>query len=164
VESPGSDDIPYGSHLCNFYAQRRDLIDSLVPFFEGGPGEQRALPSESRSANFSSRRGRRRNDPIQARLGGMIQERRIRILDAGQWYRGRLPREAVDQWLKEEEQALAAPVSGLRVSGNTSFVTRASGTLSWPMRALNDGHRNAPDRGALQLTISVSRKTTDKLN
>ncbi|HZE96359.1 MAG TPA: MEDS domain-containing protein [Planctomycetota bacterium] len=57
-------------------------------------------------------------------LGGMIQERRIRILDAGQWYRGRLPREAVDQWLKEEEQALAAGYRGLRVSGNTSFVTR----------------------------------------
>jgi|SRR5882672_3016146 len=54
----------------------------------------------------------------------MIQERRIRILDAGQWYRGRLPREAVDQWLKEEEQALAAGYRGLRVSGNTSFVTR----------------------------------------
>jgi len=33
---PGIGDIPYGSHLCHFYAQRRDLIDSLVPFFEAG--------------------------------------------------------------------------------------------------------------------------------
>ncbi len=29
-------DIPWGTHLCEFYAGKADLIDTLVPYFKAG--------------------------------------------------------------------------------------------------------------------------------
>ena len=29
-------DIPWGTHLCQFYATKTDLIDTLVPYFKAG--------------------------------------------------------------------------------------------------------------------------------
>src|SRR2546423_10594850 len=33
---PGIKPVVYGSHLCHFYPGRKELIESLVPFFEAG--------------------------------------------------------------------------------------------------------------------------------
>jgi len=29
-------DVPWGTHLCQFYQDKRDLIDILVPYFKAG--------------------------------------------------------------------------------------------------------------------------------
>jgi hypothetical protein len=29
-------DIPWGSHFCNFYDTKQDLLDTLIPFFKAG--------------------------------------------------------------------------------------------------------------------------------
>ncbi len=30
------DDLPWGSHFCQFYQTRKDLLDILVPYFKAG--------------------------------------------------------------------------------------------------------------------------------
>src|ERR1700676_5651289 len=29
-------DVPWGSHFCNFYDTKQDLLDTLVPYFKAG--------------------------------------------------------------------------------------------------------------------------------
>jgi hypothetical protein len=60
------------------------------------------------------------------RLEAMIQENRIRIVEAAEWYRNTNRVDANDvsnRWLQEEERALAEGYRGLRITGNTSFLT-----------------------------------------
>ena len=33
---PAVGDLPWGSHFCQFYGERDDLVDSLVPYFKAG--------------------------------------------------------------------------------------------------------------------------------
>ncbi|HYE97558.1 MAG TPA: MEDS domain-containing protein [Planctomycetota bacterium] len=121
---PGVGEVAYGSHICHFYRNRKELVDVLVPFFKAGleQGERCAwitappLPSVEAVAEL------RKAVPD---LDRHLAEGRIRIADFNVWYPAQLGDQAnqvIGQWLAAEEQALAAGFRGLRASGNTAFV------------------------------------------
>lgn len=122
---PGIRSIPFGIHMCHFYPNRRGLIDSLVPYFKAGLNNNERcfwitappLPaSDAKAALGKSVAG----------LEAMIKERRIRILDAKEWFPSTAGADGngiIAFWVREEEQALADGYQGLRIAGNTSFVT-----------------------------------------
>ena len=127
---PGIGAIPLGMHSCHFYSQRQQLIDALVPFTLAGlQANERCLiiTSAPLPARDLIRELRQSWDGVDT----MVHSGALRVLDFDRWYldtSGLKSEDLVQLWLREEDQALAAGYSGLRVSGNISFLTREQ----WP--------------------------------
>ena len=127
---PGIDVVPFGTHACHFYRDRDQLIEALVPYFIAGLTEnERCLWITSRPVT-----ARDAIEALRAAWSGAddaIQSGALRIIDFDRWYAsasGLVGVEIVDLWLKEEERALAEGYRGLRITGNTSFLT----AKDWP--------------------------------
>ena len=122
---PGIAPIPYGLHACHFYASRQDLVQALLPYFEAGlRNNERCIWVAA--APLPAAEARVELAKILPGVGEVIKQGRLRILDFSQWYTDgqQLKGNAiVNLWLEEEEAALAAGYSGLRITGNASFVT-----------------------------------------
>lgn len=121
---PGIREIPYGVHMCHFYETRSELAAALVPYFAAGlrQGERclwiTAAPLDAAAAHAELRQAGLDVDAA-LRNGSLV------IRDHSEWYsEAERPRgsEVVRLWLEEERQALAAGYSGLRITGNTSFL------------------------------------------
>lgn len=121
---PGIGSVPYGMHACHFYRTRAELVDALVPYFLAGlRRNERCLwitapplpANEAMQALHSAWDGM--DDAIEAGA--------LRILDFDQWYASSARLKGLDVvkfWLEEEERALAAGYSGLRITGNVTFL------------------------------------------
>jgi hypothetical protein len=123
----GVREIPYGIHMCHFYETRADLAAALVPYFAAGLRKNErciwvtAAPLHATDAAADLRKA---GLDVDAALG----KGALVIRDHSTWYSGdeKLKgNDVTDAWLEEETRALAAGYSGLRITGNTSFVTPA---------------------------------------
>jgi hypothetical protein len=122
---PGVDSIPFGTHACHFYKDKDALIAALVPYFVAGlRANERclwitALPLPADEALQVLRAAWPETDHA-------IQSGKLRILDFDEWYEsaGQLKGlDIVQLWLDEEERALSEGCTGLRITGNVTFVT-----------------------------------------
>ena len=117
-------ELEWGAHICHFYETRADLVDTLVPFFAAG------LAHHERCLWVTA-------DPLPARdahdalseqvpdLDRLVASGQIRIVDHSAWHTrtGRLDAEALlEVWIAAEREALAAGYTGLRATGNVSFL------------------------------------------
>ena len=118
---PGVGRIPYGLHVCMFYSQKQDLIDSLVPFFKAGlENQERCLWITA--PPFSAGEALAELRKVLPSIDEAISADKLRILDGDRWY-AEVPGGDVSRyWLTEEETALGEGYRGLRVAGNTSFI------------------------------------------
>jgi len=116
--------MPWGTHFCQIYSSKDDLAQSLIPYFIAGltNNEQciwvTSAPYnvEDAAADFSE------SFPG---FGAAVKEGRLKILDYSEWYTnaGSLDGKLTDHWLDEERRSLSEGFEGLRISGNTSFVS-----------------------------------------
>ena len=119
--------VPWGTHFCQFYDHRDDLIDVTVPFFKAGlEGDERCLwvTAEPLGAEEATAVLRSAVGDIDARL----KRKQIEIIDHRDWYMGNAGRSAADvanNWLAREVDALASGYRGFRLNGNTSFLERS---------------------------------------
>ena len=122
---PGVDQIPYGIHMCHFYRERADLVEALVPFFTAGLHHNErciwitAAPLEAADAKLELQKAGVDTDA--AIRGGALT-----IQGYGDFYlkaRSMKSREVAELWLAEEQCALEQGYSGLRITGNASFIT-----------------------------------------
>ena len=127
---PGIDRVPFGFHACHFYSNRDQLIAALVPYFVAGLRKRErclwitAPPLPARHAIEVLRFAWNGVDKA-------IEVGALRILDFDQWYTssaGLKGKDVIQMWIDEEVRALAEGYTGLRISGNTSFLTPES----WP--------------------------------
>lgn len=121
---PGVGAVPWGSHLCHFYRSLDELREPLVEFFRAGlaNGEQCLWVASSPLPAAAARQALACAVPDLAELERTGQ---VTILDVEDWYTkgGAIDREAVvRQWIESEQQALAAGYTGLRLTGNTSWL------------------------------------------
>jgi nitrogen-specific signal transduction histidine kinase len=117
-------DIAWGTHMCQFYKTKQDLIDVLVPYFIDGlksnefcvwvtsdfltkedatEAMQKALP------NFST----------------YLKKGQIEIFPYTEWYlkEGKFELQRVlDAWVEKHDKALAAGYAGTRVTGNPFWI------------------------------------------
>ena len=116
--------VPYGVHMCNFYKTRDELIDALVPFFAAGlRANERCLwitaaPLHAREAIDELARAH-------PGVADAIAKGALTVRDYADWYAeaGMLKgNEVVELWLAEERRALAEGYSGLRITGNVTFL------------------------------------------
>ncbi|XHH10269.1 MAG: PAS domain S-box protein [Candidatus Bathyarchaeia archaeon] len=121
------DAIPWGTHLCQFYDSKQDLIDILVPYFAEGLRSNEfcmwvtSLPLEVEEAKKA----------LQAQvpdLDEFIKKGQIEIISYDQWYLidGKFDSAKVLQgWVEKEQNALKRGFDGLRLTGNTLWVERS---------------------------------------
>lgn len=127
---PGIGPVPVGMHSCHFYENRQQLIEALVPYTLAGlQAKERCLLIASPPLPARDLVGELRNawDGVSDALhSGALQ-----VMDFDRWYldaAGLKSDELVEIWLQEEARALADGYSGLRISGNISFLAPAQ----WP--------------------------------
>ena len=118
--------IPWGTHFCQFYQTREDLIDILVPYFKAGLESNEfcvwvtSEPLGVEEAKVALR-------TVVRNLDDYIAKGQIELFDASQWYTpsGKFDSDAVLQgWIEKENQALERGFEGLRVTGNTMWLEK----------------------------------------
>jgi hypothetical protein len=114
---------PYGIHLCHFYETRAELAAALVPYFVAGLRKQErciwvtAEPLDAAAAAAELRKAGLNVDSL-VRSGALV------IRDAASFFANvKMGPEVVNLWMEEERRALAEDYTGLRVTGNTNFVS-----------------------------------------
>jgi len=119
-------EVPWGTHLCQFYKSKEELIDILVPYFEAGLDNNEFcmwVTSGFLGTGDAERCLRKLVDNLDDYIGNG----QIEILDSSQWYtkQGRFDADQVLQgWVEKENQALKRGFDGLRVSGDTSWLEK----------------------------------------
>lgn len=122
---PGVGPVPVGLHGCHFYEDRQHLLEALIPYTLAGlQANERCLliASQPLPARELISELRRAWDGVDDALHTGA----LRVLDFDRWYlstAGLKSDDLVQIWLREEVQAIADGYSGLRVSGNISFLT-----------------------------------------
>jgi hypothetical protein len=123
---PGLGAAPYGLHMCHFFPTRQELIDGLVPYFEAGIDNNEQciwvtsspLPAQDVLIEISS----------SEKLMRAVRSGQLRVFEAVEWYgepEAFDGEQVLQRWLETEQSALADGFQGLRITRNTSFVTRA---------------------------------------
>src|SRR4030066_54787 len=118
--------VPWGTHLCQFYQTKEDLIDILVPYFAEGLRDNEfcmwvtSPPLEVKEAEAALRK-------VAPDLDLYLQKGQIEILSYKDWYLlgGTFDSDRVVQsWVEKEKAALSRGLGGLRLTGNTFWLER----------------------------------------
>lgn len=119
-------DIPWGTHFCNFYETKDDLLDILIPYFKTGLENNEfclwivSEPLAEEEAKNSLRQAIPKAD--QYLTAGDIE-----ILPHAQWYlKGGTfaPQWVNDSWLEKLNHALSRGYAGMRVNGIAAWLTK----------------------------------------
>ena len=119
-------DVPWGTHFCQFYQTKEDLVDILVPYFKAGLENNEfclwitSQPLEVEDAKETLRRA-------VPDLDIYLENGQIEIIPSTEWYvkKGVFVSERVlNGWAEKLDQALASGYEGLRAAGNTSWLKK----------------------------------------
>jgi PAS domain S-box-containing protein len=118
--------VPWGTHFCQFYQTKKDLIDILVPYFKAGLEDNEfcmwvtSEPLVLAEAEEAMRKTVNDFDEY-------LRRGQIEIIPYNEWYLlgGTFDDDRVlNGWVSKLEQALARGYSGLRLTGNTFWLER----------------------------------------
>ncbi|MDM8000026.1 MAG: MEDS domain-containing protein, partial [Dehalococcoidia bacterium] len=133
--------VPWGTHFCQFYQTKEDLLDTLVPYFKAGLENNEFcmwITAEPLSALEASQAMSRAMPDFADRM----EKGQIEILPHTDWYLkgGSFDQERVlNGWVEKLNGALAAGYSGLRLTGNTFWLEKQDwGSFTEYEAAIND--------------------------
>ena len=119
VRSSGVDiigNVPWGTHLCQFYQTKEDLIDILVPYFKAGlENNEFCMWITAEPLNVED--AKKALSEAVKDLDDYIAKGQIEIMDYSQWYTksGKFDSDEVLQgWVDKEKNAIANGYDGLR--------------------------------------------------
>ncbi len=113
-------DIPWGTHLCQFYQDKQDLIDILVPYFKAGL-ENNEFCLWITSEPLASAEARAALAANVENLETFVANGQLEILDHREWYTvgGKFePDRAFQALIDRVETAAHRGFAGLRGAGN----------------------------------------------
>jgi signal transduction histidine kinase/ActR/RegA family two-component response regulator len=126
---PGLNSVPalsWGSHLCQLYRTKQDLVEVLVPYFVAGlRNHEKCLWIASAPLCAEEAKAALAHELPDA--DERIAAGQLTILDHKEWYlrAGALGTKAVLQgWVEREQEALQSGYAGLRLNGNTAWLDR----------------------------------------
>ncbi len=120
------DDVPWGTHFCQFYQTKEDLIDILVPYFKAGLKNNEfciwitSQPLDREEAKKALREAVPDFDYY-------LEKGQIEIIHYADWYlkSGVFDSQRVlNGWAEKLNQALADGYDGLRLSENTFWMEK----------------------------------------
>src|SRR5262245_20898748 len=106
---PGLDEVPWGTHFCQFYESAQDLRDTLVPFFKAGLEQDEACVWVT-CAPFPAATARAALRAVVPDLAEREARGQIEIVDHDAWYLHAGQYDALETlrvWLDRQERALA---------------------------------------------------------
>ena len=118
--------VPWGTHFCQFYQTKEDLIDILVPYFKAGLEDNEsclwitAEPLNAAEAHKELQKEVRNLDDY-------IKKGQIEILEHSQWYTKSEnidPEATIQNCIKKAEYALKKGFDGLRITGNSFLLEK----------------------------------------
>jgi len=117
-------DLPWGTHFCQFYRTRKDLRDTLVPYFKAGleNNEKCILVTSDFFTDVDSTKAFGKYIPGFSRYKEIGQ---IEIFPYTDWYLigGSFDlQRTLKMWMGKHEEALSQGYAGLRVSGNPYWI------------------------------------------
>jgi PAS domain S-box-containing protein len=119
-------DIPWGSHLCQFYETKEDLIDLLVPYFKAGL-------ENNEFCLWITCRPLAREEALQALrqalpdLDHYIAAQQIEVYSHKEWFlinRKFNPRDLLSRWFEKYDMALKKGFDGMRINGNEAWLRK----------------------------------------
>ncbi|MCX5859913.1 MAG: MEDS domain-containing protein, partial [Proteobacteria bacterium] len=118
--------IPWGTHLCQFYETARDLTDVLVPYFKAGlkNNEFCLWVTSSPLSKAEAEKALKKAIPGFDRY---VKKGQIEIVPHTQWYlkdNGFKLKRVLKGWVDKLDQALARGYDGMRVEGNLAWLGR----------------------------------------
>lgn len=119
-------DICWGTHVCQLYHTKQDLMDVLVPYFKAGL-ENNELCMWITSEPLKAHEAAAALNEAMEGLDNYIAKGHMEILDLGDWYTrtGEFDASGVLQsWLEKECLALDKGLDGLRVCAHTFYFQR----------------------------------------
>ncbi|WP_440945334.1 PAS domain S-box protein [Methanosarcina sp. T3] len=119
-------DIPWGTHFCQFYRTKEDLMDVLVPYFKAGlENNEFCMWVTSRPLDVEeAKEALRRAVPY---LDTYLEKGQIEIIPYTHWYveEGVFDSERIlNGWIEKLNKALANGYDGLRLTGNTFWLEK----------------------------------------
>lgn len=119
-------DVPWGTHFCQFYRTKEDLIDTLVPYFKAGL-EDKEFCIWVTSEPLDEKEAKEVMKKAMPDFGRYLKKRQIKITSYAEWYLKdgvfNLQR-VLDAWTNELNQALTKGYDGMRVTGNTFWLEK----------------------------------------
>jgi signal transduction histidine kinase len=119
-------EVPFGTHFCQFYRTRHDLVDTLVPYFLEGL-RNRELCLWVTSDRLPAEEARELLRAALPDFADYEASGQIGIYDFEDWYlkNGGTPHQALEAWLEHERLALEQGFQGLRLTGDTAWIERS---------------------------------------
>ncbi len=119
-------DAPWGTHFCQFYKTKEDLIDILVPYFKTGL-ENNEFCMWITSEPLSAEEAKNALEKAVPDIDDYLKQGQIEIIPYTEWYviEGNFNSDKVlDGWVSKLNQALIDGYDGLRLSGNTFWLEK----------------------------------------
>ena len=127
---------PWGTHFCNFYATKTDLVEMLVPYFKAGLENKEFCVWVISEPLTEPEAWSALRETI-PEIDEYLADGSIEIFHAGEWY---LKHGSFDMvrviraWNDKLSRALDRGYAGLRVSGDTSWLAKKGLELPLPLR------------------------------
>ncbi len=118
--------VPWGTHFCQFYQTKQDLIDILVPYFKTGL-ENNEFCMWITSEPLIVEEAQDAMRMVVEDFDEYLRQGQIEIIPYDEWYLlgGTFNDDRVlAGWVSKLEQALGRGYSGLRLTGNTFWLER----------------------------------------
>jgi len=119
-------DVPWGTHLCQFYQTKEDLTDILMPYFKAGLDNNEFCMWVT-SEPLRVEEVKAALEKAVTNVDDYIRKGQIEILDQSEWYTksGKFNADEVLQgWVEKENKALERVFDGLRLTGNTLWLEK----------------------------------------
>ncbi len=118
--------VSWGTHLCQFYQTKEDLIDILIPYFKAGL-EDNELCIWSTSEPLNEREAEEVFKKAVPDFNKYFESRQIEILPHERLLLKNgifSPKSVLDTWTDKHNQALSRGYDGLRISVNTAWLEK----------------------------------------
>ena len=119
-------DVPWGTHFCQFYETKEDLIDMLVPYFRVGL-ENNEFCMWITSGPLGVEDAKKALGSVMPDINTYLDKGQLKILPYTEWYvrdgvfdSGRV----LNGWVDKLNSALQSGFDGLRLSGNTFWLEK----------------------------------------
>jgi hypothetical protein len=117
-------DVPWGTHFCQFYTTKKDLLDILVPYFKAGLENNEACVwvTSDFLTEADATKALTRNVPS---FTSLLAKGQMEIFPYTDWYLkgGSFDlNRTLKMWMEKHDEALSSGYAGLRVSGNPYWI------------------------------------------
>ncbi len=117
-------DLPWGSHFCQFYRTKKDLLDILIPYFRAGLENNELCVWVTSDFLTTEDALKAMNEGI-PNFSGYLAKKQVEVFPYTDWYLkgGNFDlQRTLNMWMDKHDKALSLGFAGMRVTGNPYWI------------------------------------------